>query len=206
MWIDKQKFHELISDYQFLNDDIDPSWLNSKLIRPKGMSDDVFETYKENRRKFVEFKKGWYQGKKERLEKETPQDTKERHLKMEQVADELFKIFYELIDSVLAGFGFQQMNADESKMDLKQDVMTRLLVVVNRFDSRKENPLAYFIQVIKNLAYNLRADEFSHRYKFLTNSFLETHELKEDKNSVQQKQRKQKEKKEKPNPFNTFID
>jgi len=203
MWIDKKKLHELISDYQFLNDDIDASWLNSKLIRPKGMSDEAFDTYKENRKAFVEFKSGWYLGKKDRLKNETPEEKKERHLKLEQVSDELFKIFYELIDSVLAGFGFQQMNADESKMDLKQDVMTRLLVVVNRFDSRKENPLAYFIQVIKNLSYNLRADEFAHRYKFLSNSFLESHELKEEKNVVQQK--KPAEKKEKPNPFESFI-
>ena len=204
MWIDKKRFHELIKDYQDLNEDLDSSWLTARVVRLKGMSDDSFQIYLDNREHFKEYKEEWYKEKRKRFKNETKEEREERLRRLEEVGNELFSIFYELIESVLGGFGFHQLFTDEFYSDLKQEIIDRLLTIVNRFDARKENPLAYFIQVIKNLAYNERGDEFAHRYKFLTSSFLETHEVKEDKNAVQNKTKKKE--KEAKNPFEKFME
>ena len=205
MWIDKKRFHDLIEEYQLLNEDLDDSWLDAKLIKLRGMTDNSFETYKNNRKSFADYKRAWYEEKKNRLANETSEERKERMERLDLVGNELFELFYTLIDSVLAGFGFQQLNGDDYCFDLKQETISRLLVVVNRFDTRKENPLAYFIQVIKNYMYNNRAEEFAHRYKFLTTTFLENHDLKDEDNPTQTETSKKAKEREEQDFFADFI-
>ena len=205
MWIDKKRFHDLIVEYQNLNDDLDAEWLKFKVFKPRGMTDDAFDDYVANRKTFRTEKEKWYAEKKERIENETEEERKARNQRLDLVGDELFGMFYEIIESVLSGFGFHNLFADEYYFDIKQEIVERLLTIVNRFDTKRENPLAYFIQVIKNLAYNARGNEFAHRYKFLTNSFLETHEIKEDKNVVKEKPKPKKEKSS-VNPFEQFME
>lgn len=184
MWIDKAKFHDLIKRYQELNDDLDSSWLDSKIIKLHYMTDESFEKYKTSRTEFRQTKMKWYRAKKRRMAKETEEQKRQRHMELSVVEEELFETFYTLIDSVSNSFGLHTLKGDEWYEDLRQDIITRLLAVVNRFDIRRPNPLAYFIQVIKNLAYNLRDDEWRHRMRNLTESFLTRRGGKETEDEV----------------------
>ena len=96
MWIDKKRFHDLIEEYQLLNEDLDDSWLDAKLIKLRGMTDNSFETYKNNRKSFAEYKRSWYEEKKNRLANETSEERKERMERLDLVGNELFELFYTL--------------------------------------------------------------------------------------------------------------
>lgn len=180
MNVKKERLLALIKEYQELNDDVNDQWLDMKVYRMKGMTDDSFAEYLKNRKGYTDIKRKWYEEKKKRLESETEEERKERTNKLAPVENELFGIFYEIIDSVTKGFGLYNIRYDELYNDVKQETMLKLLAIVNRFDTSRKNPLAYFIQVIKNIIYAERGDEFKHRYKFLTQTFLDTHEIQMD--------------------------
>lgn len=180
MAIDKSRLRYLVERYQELNDDVDDSWLDSKILKFHWMTQEAYEKQKSHREEFKIKKSKWYAEKRERLEKETEEERKKREAERSPIEEELFNNLYNIIDYVTSKFGLNALKGDEYFVDMKQAIILRLMSVVNRFDCELQNPLSYFIAVIKNYAYNERANEFKHRLRFLTNSFLETHDVNSD--------------------------
>ena len=177
MAIDKKRLRDLIERYQELNEDVDDSWLNSKILKFHWMTDEAYEKRFRHREEFKVKKMKWYEAKRKRLKNETEEERNKRLAEKEVIENELFSTLYDIIDYVTRNFGLQAIRADEYFFDLKQSIILRLIAVVNRFDTDLPNPLSYFIAVIKNYAYNERADEFKYRCRFLTHTFLETHDI-----------------------------
>ncbi len=203
MQIEKERLLALIKDYQNLNDDVDDRWLDMNVYRMKGMTDEAYRNFLQKRKKFTDEKRIWYAEKKKRLAEESEEETKSRRQKLSFVENDLFEAFYEILDSVCKAFGLSHIRQDEFYNDIKQETMLKILVIVNRFDIRRKNPLAYFIQVLKNIAYSERRREFKHRYKFMTHTFLQHHDFAEDPDFVRMGEKKDRD--EKPGAMEDFI-
>ena len=177
IYCDKSKLRELIQMYQHLSDDIDDSWLNNyKIILPKkNMSDEQLEKFKTNKENFIVWKRKQYEEKKERFSKETEEDVKTRHETLRNIENELCEMVFKIIDGVMSTSSFFKVKSDYDLMeDMKSEAAFVVWKYIDRFDSRKPNPFAYFTEVIKNSMNLSRRKEYGYRLSNISFSFIES--------------------------------
>ena len=163
--------------YQHLSDDIDDSWLNNyKIILPKkNMSDEQLEKFKTNKENFIVWKRKQYEEKKERFSKETEEDVKTRHETLRNIENELCEMVFKIIDGVMSTSSFFKVKSDYDLMeDMKSEAAFVVWKYIDRFDSRKPNPFAYFTEVIKNSMNLSRRKEYGYRLSNISFSFIES--------------------------------
>lgn len=186
MWLDKKLFKRLIVQYQELNDDTDDEWLKIRNIKKRG-DEEAYQKFVKNRAEFIVIKKDWYARKRLRLSRETSEETENRRKELEKVKEDLFANVYALIDNVGDAFGLRSLKGDESYEDIKQNIVLKLMSILNRFDCRRENPIAYYIQVIKRMFYAERGVVYAQRKRFPNMTFLETNNGDEDGPTISDK-------------------
>ena len=177
IYCDKSKFKELIQMYQYLSDDIDDSWLdNYKVILPnKNMTEEQLEKFKVNKENFIAWKKAQYEEKKKRLSNEKEENREERHRILRNVENDLCEMVFKIIDGVLSTSSFFKVKSDYDLMeDMRSEAALIVWKYIDRFDSRKPNPFAYFTEVVKNSMNLTRKKEYSYRLSNISFSFIES--------------------------------
>lgn len=188
VYCDKSKFRELIQTYQYLSDDVDDSWLdNYKVILPKkDMTEEQLAKFKTNKENFIVWKKSQYEEKKKRLAKETEKQKSERHKTLRRIEDDLCEMVFKIIDGVLSTSSFFKVKSDYDLMeDMRADAALVVWKYIDRFDSRKQNPFAYFTEVIKNSMNLSRRKEYSYRLSNISFSFIESFDSDADEFSTE---------------------
>lgn len=135
-YIDNATFLELLKEYQEINYDI-TDWFSKKKAK-----DDTQKEFFKKRKELLEKRKML-------IETETEEEKKKRTKRLEQLKNKLGRFFLLICDGILKKPNF--INYDPLRKDtMVSDGVYFMCIYIDRYDTSRSNPFAYFTQIAFN--------------------------------------------------------
>lgn len=150
MKVDNNKFLNLIKEYHAINED-DGSWLIDYKTRftTRFKNNKITEEKYKSVLEFVERKTKDIENKCERRKLLSEEDLEKEQRKLETLKNELATKFYKIIEGRLSCPQFRGYSGG-IKDSMNSDAIYYMLLYLDRYDTTKDNPFAYFTQIATN--------------------------------------------------------
>ena len=179
-YVNKAEMSELLVEYQSLTDDLNDKWLTKYKSAPRRkLTPEKLEEFYRVRDEFKAFKTEQFKLRKQMLETETPAEKILREKKLKIVKEKIGTMFSLITDGVLT---LPEFNNEKARSfvglagDMKCDALWTAYNYIDRYDTRRKNPFAYFTEMIKNACRQKKDETYNNQIRYPSLDHIENME------------------------------
>ena len=178
MYADKKEMHDLIVKFQETSDNTDSEWLVKYKNSPKNKkikeNPELLKEFIANRESFKKEKYAFYANKIEIFKNETEEDKRKRLIQHKKTKEKLGTLFLKIVEGVGRMPEFNNKLIDSALKDsMKSDAIWIMYNYLNRYDTTKTNPFAYFTEMAKNAFRHTRDVDQTYQERYKATDHLE---------------------------------